>query len=323
VVVKPTALADVSDAARRALADADAAASASGVEVREMTRAADHQAAEELLARVWSTDPFGSPLPAHVTRTLSLIGGYVAGAYDTDGELLGAAAGFLADDTAELGPAHLHSHIAGVAEAARGRHVGFALKLHQRAWALSHGITRVTWTFDPLVARNAYFNLAKLGAQAVAYLADFYGDMTDGINAGQGSDRLLAQWDLCSEAALSAIHGKRSSPDEAELGLAGLGLAGPDLAGPGGDGRLALRPDARGAPQRVDVASSGPMACAVPADIERMRRADPQLALAWRLAVRAVLGGAMEAGYRVTGFARPGYYLLQPGTQARRVDGAR
>jgi predicted GNAT superfamily acetyltransferase len=318
VGVKPTALADISDAARQALADAEAAASASGVEVREMTRAADHQAAEELLARVWSTDPLGSPLPAHVTRTLSLIGGYVAGAYDADGELLGAAAGFLADDTAELGPAHLHSHIAGVAEAARGRHIGFALKLHQRAWALSHGITRVTWTFDPLVARNAYFNLAKLGAQAVAYLADFYGDMTDGINAGQGSDRLLAQWDLCSEAALSAIHGVRPSPGLAELGLAELGLA--ELSG---DGRLALRPDARGAPERVDVARNGLMACAVPADIERMRRADPQLALAWRLAVRAVLGGAMEAGYLVTGFARPGYYLLQPGTESRRVDGAR
>jgi predicted GNAT superfamily acetyltransferase len=312
VVVKPTALADVSDPARRALADADAAALASGVEVREMSHAAEHQAAEELLARVWSTDPLGSPLPAHVTRTLSLIGGYVAGAYDADGQLLGAAAGFLADDTAELGPAHLHSHIAGVTEAARGRHIGFALKLHQRAWALSHGITRVTWTFDPLVARNAYFNLTKLGAQAVAYLADFYGDMTDGINAGQGSDRLLAQWELCSEAALSAIHGNRASQDLAEL----------DLTGPGDAGRLALRPDARGAPQRADDVRNGPMACAVPADIELMRRDDPRLALAWRLAVRAVLGGAMEAGYRVTGFARPGYYLLQPGTESRRVDGA-
>ncbi len=311
--MKPTALADVSDAARRALADADAAALASGVEVREMTHAAEHQAAEELLARVWSADPLGSPLPAHVTRTLSLIGGYVAGAYDADGELVGAAAGFLTDETAEMGPAHLHSHIAGVAEAARGRHIGFALKLHQRAWALSRGITRVTWTFDPLVARNAYFNLTKLGAQAVAYLADFYGDMTDGINAGQGSDRLLAQWDLVSESALVAIHSEPPSRDLAELDLAALA----------GDGRLMLRPDARGAPCRVDAPRNGPVACAIPADIERMRRDDPQLALAWRLAVRAVLGGAMEDGYVITGFARPGYYLMQPVTAHRRPDGGR
>jgi predicted GNAT superfamily acetyltransferase len=304
VVVKPTALAEVSDAARRALADADAAALASVVEVRDMTHPAEHQAAEELLARIWA-DPMGSPLPAHVTRTLSLIGGYVAGAYDANGELLGAAAGFLTDDTPELGPAHLHSHIAGVAEAARSRNVGFALKLHQRAWALSRGITRITWTFDPLVARNAYFNLAKLGAHAVAYMADFYGDMSDGINAGQGSDRLVAQWDLCSEAALLAIVGRRVTADLTEA----------DLTGMVQDGRLVLRPDARGAPHRTgswhDLA-----ACGIPADIERMRQDDPQLGRAWRRAVREVLGGAMEAGYRITGFARPGYYLLQKGPRA-------
>lgn len=303
--MKPTALADVSDEARRAIADADAAALASLVEVREMTQGAEHQAAEELLARVWSADPMGSPLPAHVTRTLSLIGGYAAGAYGADGGLLGAAAGFLTDDTTELGPAHLHSHITGVAEAARGRHIGFALKLHQRAWALSRGITRVTWTFDPLVARNAYFNLAKLGAAAVAYLADFYGDMTDGLNAGQGSDRLLAEWDLGSAAALRAIHGERAIPDLTDLDVAGLGE----------DGRLALRPDARGVPQRLNTSWNGPMACAIPADIERMRRDDPQLALTWRQAVRDVLGGAMEAGYRITGFARHDYYLLHPGAE--------
>ncbi len=311
--MEPTALADVSDAARRAQADAEAAALASDVEVREMTRAAEHQAAEKLLARVWSADPVRSPLPAHVTRTLALIGGYVAGAYDADGELLGAAAGFLTGNTAELGPAHLHSHIAGVAEAARSRHVGFALKLHQRAWALSRGMTQVTWTFDPLVARNAYFNLSKLGARAVAYLADFYGDMSDGINAGQGSDRLLAQWDLSSESTLLAVHDKHASPDLAEVGLARLA----------GVGRLALSRDARGAPQLVDPIRTGnePLACAVPADIELMRREDPQLALAWRQAVRAALGGAMRAGYRVDGFACPGYYLLQPGTDYHRLDG--
>lgn len=290
-----------------------------------MTHGAEHQAAEVLLARVWSADPLRSPLPAHVTRTLSLIGGYVAGAYGADGELLGVAAGFLTADTPQLGPAHLHSHIAGVAEAARGRHIGFALKLHQRAWALSRGITQVTWTFDPLVARNAYFNLAKLGAQAVAYLADFYGDMTDGINAGQGSDRLLAQWDLSSEAALLAIHGKRAGPDLAGMDLASMDLASVDLAGLdrarlASGARLVLRRDAREAPERVDPAWQGPVACAVPADIERMRHDDPQLALAWRLAVREVLGGAMQAGYRIAGFSRPGYYMLQPGTEYHRLD---
>lgn len=306
VLVKPSPLAGVEDAARQARDDANAAALASGISIRELTHADEHHAVQDLLARVWSADRDQSPLPAHVTRTLSLIGGYVAGAYDSDGELLGAAAGFLTDDTADLGPAHLHSHITGVVPAARSRHVGFALKLHQRAWALSRGITQVTWTFDPLVARNAYFNLVKLGARAAGYLADFYGAMDDGINTGQGSDRLLAQWDLSSPSVVTAIRGPRPHLD---------------LAGLTGAGQLLLRPGPAGAPQRLAGDFRGPVACAIPADIERMRRDDPQVARDWRQAVRAVLGRAMEAGYHITDFARSGCYLLQPGPASRPAGG--
>ena len=78
------------------------------------------------------------------------------------------------------------------------RNVGYALKLHQRAWALQRGIATITWTFDPLVRRNAYFNLAKLGVRATRYLPNFYGAMQDPINAGDDTDRLLVDWDLAS-----------------------------------------------------------------------------------------------------------------------------
>jgi predicted GNAT superfamily acetyltransferase len=286
------------DASAQARAEADAAAEASGVSVRELAGAFEHLAVERLLSAVWSA-PDQPPLPAHVTRTLSLIGGYAAGAYGTDGELLGAAAGFLAAETPDLGSAHLHSHVAGVAQAARGRNIGFALKLHQRAWALSRGIERITWTFDPLVARNAYFNLTKLRAHAVRYLPDFYGDMSDGINAGQGSDRLLADWQL-GRPAFRAPH-----PD-------------PGYRPP--TGRLVLRSDARGAPLRADPAGGVSLACAIPADIEQLRRDDPGLSLAWRRAVRDVLGGAMAEGYRITGFARSGWYLLEHGLPGHTQD---
>ena len=99
---------------------------------------------------------------------------------------------------------YLHSYIAGVKERLRGSNVGFALKQHQRAWALGHGLTRVTWTFDPLVRRNAYFNLVKLGAAAVAFHRDFYGAMQDGVNAGDMSDRILIEWNLDSPRAVEA-----------------------------------------------------------------------------------------------------------------------
>jgi predicted GNAT superfamily acetyltransferase len=74
--------------------------------------------------------------------------------------------------------------------------VGYALKLAQRAQALDHGIHTVRWTFDPLVARNGYFNLAKLGAVADRFERAFYGEMLDVLNRGDRTDRLTARWDL-------------------------------------------------------------------------------------------------------------------------------
>ena len=94
---------------------------------------------------------------------MSFAGGYISGAYAGD-ELIGASAGFLGRRAGEL---HLHSHISGVIAARQSRHVGVALKQHQRAWALARGIDSIEWTFDPLVRRNAFFNLVKLGAEVV------------------------------------------------------------------------------------------------------------------------------------------------------------
>jgi predicted GNAT superfamily acetyltransferase len=192
----------------------------------------------------------------------------------------------------------MHSHVAGVAEAVRGRSVGFALKLHQRAWAIQQGIRTVTWTFDPLVRRNAYFNIVKLGARAREYLVDFYGDMDDAINEGQGSDRLLVAWDLGSPAVCQACGGARVQPDPADLERATTVLAET------GSGRpMALR-----ARRRFD----GPVLVQVPADIEALRRSDPRLARDWRLAVRDVLGELVTAGAEVTGFAKTGGYVVVP-----------
>jgi predicted GNAT superfamily acetyltransferase len=72
--------------------------------------------------------------------------------------------------------------------------LGRQMKLHQRAWAAEQGLGWITWTFDPLVRRNAWFNIAVLGAQIDEYLVDFYGQMDDSINGSDPSDRLLVAW---------------------------------------------------------------------------------------------------------------------------------
>jgi predicted GNAT superfamily acetyltransferase len=91
---------------------------------------------------------------------------------------------------------HVHSHQVGVVEGHRRRGIGYALKLAQRHTCLSHGITDMRWTFDPLVRRNAAFNLGALGARAAAFHVQFYGAMEDAINGGDASDRLEAVWAL-------------------------------------------------------------------------------------------------------------------------------
>ena len=83
----------------------------------------------------------------------------------------------------------------------RHRGVGYALKLAQRAQALELGIKVVRWTFDPMIARNAWFNLGKLGAVADRFHRDFYGAMTDVVNRGERSDRLVIRWALEREPA--------------------------------------------------------------------------------------------------------------------------
>jgi predicted GNAT superfamily acetyltransferase len=243
--------------------------------VRQLTGHKELLAAQRLFESIWrSSTP---PVTAELMRALLKSGNYVAGAFDGE-DLVGACAAFCSPPSEST----LHSHIAGVAPGLRGRNIGHALKLDQREWALARGIRAITWTFDPLVRRNAHFNLAKLGADATAYLPDLYGHMSDDINAGGASDRLLVTWDL----------------------TAGL----PRVAS--ATGAVALGISADGLPVR-GTWSGNTVLVAVPPDVETLRATDPAAANEWRHAVREVLGGLLSAGARVTGFDRSGWYVVE------------
>ena len=267
-----------------AAADATRAALASGVDVRELTQLAEFTRTVELFDEIWR--PTIQPISAELLRAFSKAGNYVAGAYDGTG-LVAASAGFFS------APAEvtLHSHIAGVSGAGTaGRHIGWALKLHQRAWALDRGVAYVDWTFDPLVARNAYFNIVKLGGLPAEYLPNFYGDMADGINGDDDSDRLLLRWELASPRANAACAGHfQPAPLE---GVVGLGR------------------DDRGGPVRGPT-DADTVLVAVPRDVEALRLKDSGAAKEWRIAVREVLGGLLAGGARVSGFARDGWYVVR------------
>jgi predicted GNAT superfamily acetyltransferase len=212
------------------------AASAADVVVRELHRHEHLQAAQRLFEDIWRPgEGEPSPMTVGLLRAMEHAGCYLAGAF-AGTRMVGASAGFF---TAPPEVA-LHSHITGVAPTGQRRGVGFALKLHQRAWALARGVPLVVWTFDPLVARNAWFNLAKLGARPTAYLEDFYGEMPDAINAGMPSDRILLAWPLADPAVAAACAGHPRLPPPPAPGAVTVAVP-PDVEALGPEERRAWR----------------------------------------------------------------------------------
>src|SRR5256885_4691523 len=181
-------------------AGAGVAAGAAPVTVELVRSEKDARAAVAARARVWARQDGAEPLPSELAWAFAHSGNYVSVACSR-GEVVGAAIAFRGRD--ESGDV-LHSHIAGVLPGSQGLGVGYRLKQHQRSWALAEGLDRVVWTFDPLVGRNGYFNVVKLGAQLTRYYVDFYGPMDDGINNGDETDRCLVTWRLTSPEAVAA-----------------------------------------------------------------------------------------------------------------------
>jgi predicted GNAT superfamily acetyltransferase len=147
----------------------------------------------------------------------------------------------------------------------------------------------IEWTFDPLVRRNAYFNLVKLGARVVGYEPAFYGEMHDVFNDGDETDRAVIRWNL-------------ETPDTPTEAIDGAVILAADDAG---------RPVASPA----NGPESGALRAWVPPDIVEIRRRDAALARAWRQALRDTFGAAVRDGYLATAMSRDGWYTLIRGEQ--------
>lgn len=288
-----------------AVAASERAQRGSGIEIRMLEALPELEAVYALFDRIWQPAKTNVPVTVEQLRAMTHAGNYLAGAYD-DRRLVGACLGFFAAPPGSV----LHSHVAGVDPAVQSRGVGFALKVHQRAWALDHGLSTVTWTFDPLVRRNAYFNLAKLGAMARTYLVDFYGDMADAINAGQGSDRLLIEWDLASPAVARACRGEAIGPDPHRIEKARLVVAESEAGEPILEEPILEEPIL----DEPSVERSGAdrvVLIQAPSDIEALRQRDPEAGRRWRGAVRDALGGRLDAGGIATGLTTSGAYVVE------------
>ncbi len=183
-------------------AQAHAAAAAADVSLRPLTSIQDAQRVLDVMIATWGNHQL---LPREMIVALGESGNIPYGALAGDGSLVGYVLGWTGVDADGL---HVHSHMLAALPDRRHRGVGFALKLAQRAQALEQGIRVMRWTFDPMVARNAWLNLGKLGAVADRFRRDFYGPMSDTLNEGERSDRLMVRWDL------EAAPGPRPAPTE-------------------------------------------------------------------------------------------------------------
>jgi predicted GNAT superfamily acetyltransferase len=269
-----------------------------GVTVDEVHEIDELVELNRVIDAVWHRE--GDAVAMEMLRALAHSGNCILAARSGT-EMVGATVSFRG---IHEGRPTLHSHITGIVPGSQLRGVGLALKLRQRAWALANGIESVTWTFDPLVARNAHFNLTKLGAEAGEYLVDFYGTLHDDANGDDATDRLLAVWRLASPRVARALSGLTPAPPVEVLLREGAPVV--------------LDIDAGGRPLLAGLAAwaetapepPGRALARIPDDILAVRSRDRRQADQWRGALRDVMTTLLAQGLRPVGAIAPGWYVF-------------
>ena len=178
------------------------------IRIRDLTLISDQKLARELFDNIWSQRS-GTEITSNLLHAMVHSGSYLSGAF-LEGKCVGAAFAF----PATTGGLHLHSHMTAGLDEYRDQGVGYALKIDQWNWAKKNNYSEISWTFDPLVSRNAKLNLIKLGVDISSYHPNFYGDMPDALNAGDESDRLMVSWKVIGENPIQRELVSTSKPND-------------------------------------------------------------------------------------------------------------
>ena len=158
------------------------------VEIHPLESLSEQNLAREIFDKTWAMHS-GTEITPNLLQAMAHSGSYLSGAFIYN-KLVGAAFAFPATNNG----LHLHSHMTAVLDEFRDQGVGYALKIDQWNWAKKQKYPYLSWTFDPLVRRNAKLNIVKLGVDISTYHPNFYGEMPDALNAGDESDRLMVSW---------------------------------------------------------------------------------------------------------------------------------
>jgi predicted GNAT superfamily acetyltransferase len=262
------------------------------VVIRDIEGRTEMQAVERLQKEVWGL-PDLDVVPLTQLTAAKASGGILQGAFDGE-ELVGFVYGFAGY---EGGRVTHHSHMLAVKPAFRNLNLGYRLKLAQREFALSQGITEMTWTFDPLQSLNAHFNFSRLGVVSNRYLIDFYGTDAASFLHRNGTDRLWVTWPLANRRVEERIDRTASEP-------------GYENAEP----LIEVEQDNIPRYRNLNPQPSAELAfIEIPGRIDEIESESLELAAEWRDVTRMAFTKAIAAGYVVVDFIRgdkTGKYLL-------------
>ena len=274
--------------------------------VRLLETPEDMAAVEALQRLIW-LDSETDVIPTHMLMAVVHNGGLGLGAFVGE-VLVGFVFGFPGLVQTPDGPMlKHHSHILGVHPAWVGKGIGFAIKRAQWQMVRRQGIDRITWTYDPLLGRNAHLNITRLGAVCNTYLRSEYGIMRDGLNAGLPSDRFQVDWWLNTPRVERRLS-RRVRP---ALTLEHYHAAGATLIEAHWDEDMTPHP-----PGNLPVLEGSLLLLEIPTDFMRLKAMNFPLAREWRFYGRELFEAAFAAGYLVTDLIHgdgPSFYLLTNG----------
>lgn len=265
--------------------------------IRELSTLQEMQQAEALQRSVWN-DPT-TVVYTHMLLSLAQNGSPLLGAFDGE-TLIGFLLGYFGLESPEADrPAMANLKLVSLRMAVQPHYrdsgIGYELKLAQRRFAIRQGIRLITWTFDPLVSRNAHLNIRKLAAVSREYFRDYYGNDPSPLTSHGTSDRLLVEWWVTNNRVDQRLHSGR------------IGLTLPQYLDSGVTVVNPAQPALRGyiQPNPTVIPPAGKLALIeIPDNISDIRDDDPDLAHAWQQQVRAIMEGLFTDGFIITDFVR-------------------
>jgi predicted GNAT superfamily acetyltransferase len=262
---------------------------AARLDLRDISALDDCRAVVGVQEAVWGRD--GETVPASVLFVSAKRGGILIGAYH-GAEL----AGFVWSLRGVRDGSATHwSHMLGVVPEWRNRGLAEQLKWAQRERALVAGVDLIEWTFDPLQAPNAHFNLHVLGGIGASYGENVYGALAGPLHRGTPTDRLTVEWWI-GEPHVAGHFSRRKTQD-------------PRLAVRSSDAAIvpdAIQTTVQGWWTHVSAVSADLTAprirVSIPPKFSEMQHEETEIALAWRQATRRVMTSLFARGYRAVDF---------------------